>query len=95
MANAANCSPRLLLIRSFSDERNRRDRGAEGILERHRRLTEIISEEPGIQLGSYVGDIGKELFGATKAKGMEGIVANRTNRKRDRSHETSGLSARH
>jgi ATP dependent DNA ligase domain len=35
---------------------------AERILERRRRLTEIVSEVPGVQVGGYVEGHGKELF---------------------------------
>jgi len=50
---------------------------AEPVLERRRRLTQVISEVPGIQLGAYVEGHGKELSQVAKEKGMEGIVAKR------------------
>jgi bifunctional non-homologous end joining protein LigD len=52
---------------------------AEPVLERRRATNaEIISEVPGIQVGSYVAAHGKELFRVAKEKGMEGIVAKRS-----------------
>jgi bifunctional non-homologous end joining protein LigD len=53
------------------------DMTAERVLERRRRLTQVVSAVPGLQLGSYVEGFGKELFTVAKAKGMEGIVAKR------------------
>jgi bifunctional non-homologous end joining protein LigD len=47
------------------------------ILERRTRLKKILKSTAGIQLGSYVETEGKALFGLTKGKGMEGIIAKR------------------
>jgi hypothetical protein len=41
---------------------------AEPVLERRRRLTQVISEVPGIQLGGYVEGLGKELFPSRKGE---------------------------
>ncbi len=38
------------------------DVASDCILERQRRLTQVISEVPGIQLGGYVEGHGEELF---------------------------------
>jgi hypothetical protein len=62
-------SLRLLLIRSTLDGRDRYDYRTRS--RTARRLTEIISNVPGIQLAGYVEGSGKELFEVAKTKGME------------------------
>jgi bifunctional non-homologous end joining protein LigD len=47
---------------------------AKPVLERRRRLTQVISEVPGIQLGGYVEGLGKELFRESqRRKGWRGL----------------------
>jgi bifunctional non-homologous end joining protein LigD len=50
---------------------------AEPVLERWRRLTQVIFEVPGIQLGGYLEGWERSWSPVAKEKGMEGIVAKR------------------
>ena len=51
------------------------------LMERRAVLETIVKPAPGIQLGTFVEGQGKALFDLTKAKGMEGIVAKRKDRR--------------
>jgi bifunctional non-homologous end joining protein LigD len=54
-----------------------RDITGKTVLQRRARLEEIIAPIPGIQVGGYVENRGKDLFGLAKEKGLEGIIAKR------------------
>jgi bifunctional non-homologous end joining protein LigD len=47
------------------------------IVRRHERLEQVITPVPGIQVGGYVEERGKDLFQLTKERGLEGIIAKR------------------
>jgi ATP-dependent DNA ligase len=52
-----------------------RDLTGKTVLQRRKRLQEIIIPVPGIQVGGYVGNRGIDLFRLAKEKGLEGIIA--------------------
>jgi bifunctional non-homologous end joining protein LigD len=54
-----------------------RDLTAKTVVQRRKRLEEIITPVSGIQVGGYVANRGKDLFQLAKEKGLEGIVAKR------------------
>ena len=54
-----------------------RDITGKTVLQRRARLEEIIAPIPGIQVGGYVENRGKDLFGLAEEKGLEGIIAKR------------------
>jgi bifunctional non-homologous end joining protein LigD len=47
------------------------------VLQRRDRLKQIINPVPGIQVGGYIENRGIDLYRLAKAKGLEGIIANR------------------
>jgi bifunctional non-homologous end joining protein LigD len=47
------------------------------IVRRRERLEQVITPVPGIQVGGYVEERGKDLFQLTKERGLEGIIAKR------------------
>jgi bifunctional non-homologous end joining protein LigD len=54
-----------------------RDITGKTVLQRRERLQEIVPAVPGIQVGGYVENRGKDLFQLAKEKGLEGIIAKR------------------
>jgi bifunctional non-homologous end joining protein LigD len=54
-----------------------RDITGKTVLQRRKRLEEIITPVSGIQVGGYVANYGKDLFHLAKEKGLEGIIAKR------------------
>jgi bifunctional non-homologous end joining protein LigD len=54
-----------------------RDFTVKTVLERRKRLQEIITPVDGIQVGGYVENRGIDLFRLAKEKGLEGIIAKR------------------
>src|SRR5258705_9121295 len=54
-----------------------RDLTTKTVVQRRKRLEEIITPVSGIQVGGYVANQGKDLFDLAKAKGLEGIIAKR------------------
>jgi bifunctional non-homologous end joining protein LigD len=52
-----------------------RDITGKTVLQRRARLERIIAPIPGIQVGGYVENRGKDLFDLAKEKGLEGIIA--------------------
>src|SRR4029077_784763 len=54
-----------------------RDLTGKTILQRRKRLQEIITPVDGIQVGGYVENRGIDLFRLAKEKGLEGIIAKR------------------
>jgi bifunctional non-homologous end joining protein LigD len=56
-----------------------RDLTGKTVLQRRARLEQVITPVPGIQVGGYVENRGKDLFELAKEKGLEGIIAKRKN----------------
>ena len=54
-----------------------RDITGKTVVQRRKRLQEIITAIDGIQVGVYVENHGKALFQLAKEKGLEGIIAKR------------------
>jgi bifunctional non-homologous end joining protein LigD len=54
-----------------------RDLTTKTVVQRRKRLEEIITPVSGIQVGGYVANYGKDLFHLAKEKGLEGIIAKR------------------
>jgi bifunctional non-homologous end joining protein LigD len=54
-----------------------RDVTGKSVVQRRKRLEEIITPVSGIQVGGYVANRGKDLFRLAKEKGLEGIIAKR------------------
>jgi bifunctional non-homologous end joining protein LigD len=54
-----------------------RDLTTKTVVQRRKRLEEIITPVSGIQVGGYVANRGKDLFHLAKEKGLEGIIAKR------------------
>ena len=52
-----------------------RDITRKTVLQRRDRLQQIINAVPGIQVGGYVEERGKDLFQLAKERGLEGIIA--------------------
>jgi bifunctional non-homologous end joining protein LigD len=50
---------------------------AKSVVDRRKRLQEIITPVAGIQVGGYLEKRGTELFQLAKEKGFEGIIAKR------------------
>jgi bifunctional non-homologous end joining protein LigD len=53
------------------------DLTGKSVVQRRERLEEIIAAVPGIQVGGFVENRGKDLFRLAKEKGLEGIIAKR------------------
>jgi bifunctional non-homologous end joining protein LigD len=54
-----------------------RDLTGKTVVERRKRLEEIITPVPGIQVGGYIEKQGIDLFQLAKEKGLEAIIAKR------------------
>jgi len=56
---------------------NGHDLMGKSVVRRRERLEQIITPVPGIQVGGYVEERGKDLFQLAKKRGLEGIIAKR------------------
>jgi bifunctional non-homologous end joining protein LigD len=54
-----------------------RDLTGKTVVRRREQLQQIITPVPGIQVGGYVEERGKDLFQLAKERGLEGIIAKR------------------
>src|SRR6266446_9367542 len=54
-----------------------RDLTGKTVVQRRDRLEQIITPVPGIQVGGYIENHGRDLFHLAKEKGLEGIIAKR------------------
>jgi bifunctional non-homologous end joining protein LigD len=54
-----------------------RDLTTKTVVQRRKRLEEIMTPVSGIQVGGYAANHGKDLFQIAKEKGLEGIIAKR------------------
>jgi bifunctional non-homologous end joining protein LigD len=62
-----------------------RDLTGKSVIQRRKRVQEIVTPIAGIQVGGYLENRGVDLFNLAKEKGLEGIIA-----KRKRSSYQSG-----
>jgi bifunctional non-homologous end joining protein LigD len=75
MAKAAHRTCGLLTLRLARSDC--RDFTGKTVVQRRKRLEEIITPVPGIQVGDYIEKHGTDLFQLAKEKGLEGIIAKR------------------